>query len=77
MARLLKERPCKTLEFETKWSGLRSVLHRPVEIAIQSSRSAFEYEVPATARRGKNGWMLDSIPLQPAGEEAAKLKAAG
>jgi len=32
VARQLKERPCKTLEFETRQSGLTPVLHRPVEI---------------------------------------------
>jgi IS30 family transposase len=33
VARQLKERPCKTLEFETWESGLSPVLHRPVETA--------------------------------------------
>ncbi len=37
MARQLTERPCKTLEFETRQSGLMPVLRRPVEVALESN----------------------------------------
>ena len=39
MARQLKERPYKTLEFESWQSGLTQVLHRPVEIATLCGQS--------------------------------------
>ena len=35
------------------------------------------YAIPSPARREQKGWVLDSIPLKPASQENAKLKAAG
>ena len=45
------------------------------EVARTDGRVA--YAIPSPARREQKGWVLDPIPLKPAGKAEPKLKAAG